>query len=479
MGCLPAIYADRVILILLCNKQFEMAANVAMSESMVFSPRPAAMRAKRIRSVYVPQSGGQNQAPGSVIRINIPTAPNNYLLTGNTSLKFTVTTDQVSNLDGSAGAASFFSKIVIYHGSNQLESISGLARLTSCLNDCTRTPNEMQSVGSITQGQPGADPTPIDGVTVTDDDGDAVLLAQVAEVEELVEELANIRDAVIDGDDAGTYTYQVPILSGIVGTLCPKALPLSAMTAADIRIELTLAQKEDALQSSEAALEWTASNFELHCDLLQLDPASEAMVVSAAGGQFSVGTQSYSQATSVVAESANSASVLLPFRYSSLKSILLGHYQQSIARNFADKFTARSRASLQSYFFRIGSSHVPANPVELGTAATVPCEAFVQLMSAFHVSVGNIQFGNMMNISSYNTNQGRTSMGKFLIGLELESFQKGSSDRVESGTNTLSSQVFAELRYGGDGTPAAEDINSWAYHDVLLTMTGGVCRATI
>lgn len=71
-----------------------MSANVAMSEQMVFSPNPAAMRAQRMRNTYVPQSGGQDQAPGSVVRINIPTAPNTYLLTGNTTPQISGNNDQ-------------------------------------------------------------------------------------------------------------------------------------------------------------------------------------------------------------------------------------------------------------------------------------------------------------------------------------------------------------------------------------------------
>ena len=151
-------------------------------------------------------------------------------------------------------------------------------------------------------------------------------------VSPIVAELQTIRPQEPDENAPGTYTYVMPIVSGVVGTLNPKALPLSAMTASDIRVEFTLAQLEDATQTTEGVNNWTASNFEIQADILQLDPASEAMVVAASGGQFSVNTQSYSEATSVVAAATNSASVLLPFRYSSLKSIILGHYCRSLKR---------------------------------------------------------------------------------------------------------------------------------------------------
>ena len=195
--------------------------------------------------------------------------------------------------------------------------------------------------------------------------------------------------------------------------------------------------------------------------------------------QFSVNTQSYSEATSVVAAATNSASVLLPFRYSSLKSIILGHYQQNNARAYARMFTSRSRCNLESYYFRIGNAHVPATPIELGGINDLPASAMTELLKCFHVGIGVVQFGCNLDKSSYNLNGGRTEMGKFLIGLEMESFQAGSSNRVEAGTNTLASQVFAELRYSGAGTPHAQDINAWAFHDVLLTCTAGVCRATV
>ena len=60
----------------------------AMDSSMVYGPRPAAMRARRMQAIYVPQSGATDVGGGTTIRINIGTAPAQYLLTSSTVLKF-------------------------------------------------------------------------------------------------------------------------------------------------------------------------------------------------------------------------------------------------------------------------------------------------------------------------------------------------------------------------------------------------------
>ena len=46
-----------------------------MDSSMVYGPRPAAMKARRMQAVYVPQSGATDVKGGTTIRINIGTAP--------------------------------------------------------------------------------------------------------------------------------------------------------------------------------------------------------------------------------------------------------------------------------------------------------------------------------------------------------------------------------------------------------------------
>ncbi len=438
-----------------------------MDSSMVYAPRPAAMKARRMQAVYVPQSGATNVSGGTTIRINIGTAPAQYLLTSNTTLKFSVTNaTHPFNLDGSAGAASFIETIRIFHGSNLLEQIDSYARIASILNDVTRTPGEQGSIGSLTAGQSGIDPPT------------ASAAYDAAEVNAIARVCKLVRTPAADGLTAATRTFQIPLISGVIGSLARQAFPLTAATAADLRVEIVLAAGANAVQNSSGDdPAWTASDFSLICDILQLSPESEALVVASTGGQFQMNTQSYRSATSVVAKDDTRSSILLPFRYSSLNSIILAHYRQSVTDNLVNAYTSRSRANLTSYYMRIGNSHVPANPVDCGSKDVLPAEAFTQLLAAFHVNLGNIQIGCSCTSGNFNQAEPQSTHGTFCIAQELEAFGPGSSSKVESGVNTLSQNIFFEGTY--DTVPNAMDVVAWAMHDVRLDFVAGTCRALI
>ena len=443
------------------------SAPPAMDSSMVYGPRPAAMKARRMQAVYVPQSGATNVTGGTTIRINIGTAPAQYLLTSNTTLKFSVTNaSKAYNLDGSAGAANFIQTLRIFHGASLLEEINDYGRLCSILNDVTRTPGEQGSIGSLTAGQSGIEP-PAASAQYSADNLDAI--ARVCKL---------VRTPAVDGLGTATRTFQIPLVSGVIGSLARQAFPLTAATAADLRVEIVLASDKNAVQNSaDEDPEWTASDFSIIADILQLSPESEALVVASTGGQFQMNTQSYRSATSVVAKDDTRSSILLPFRFSSLNSILLAHYRQSVTDSLTKAYTSRSRANLTSYYMRIGNSHVPANPVDLGPVGVLPVEGYVQLLSAFHINVGNIQIGNSCTSGNFNKAEPETDHGTFCIAQELEAFGPGSSSKVESGVNTLSQSVFFEGTYAT--VPNAMDLVAYAFHDVRLDFVAGSCRAMI
>jgi hypothetical protein len=436
-----------------------------MDSSMVYGPRPAAMRARRMQAIYVPQSGATDVGGGTTIRINIGTAPAQYLLTSSTVLKFSVTNTGAYNLDGSAGASAFIETLRVYHGANMLEEVTGMGRLCSILNDVTRTPGEQGSIGSLTAGQSGIEPPTATGPSA-------------AEVNAIARVCKLVRTPAVDGLGAATRTFTIPLVSGVIGSLARQAFPLTAATAADLRVEIVLAAAQNPVQNSSGAdPAWTASDFSIITDILELSPESEALVVASTGGAFQMNTQSYRQSTAVVAKDSTRSSILLPFRFSSMNSILLAHYAQTVTNNYTNAYTARSRANLTEYYFRIGNSHVPANPVQLGAVGVLPAEQFVNVLKAFHISPNNVQVGCSCTSGNFNVAEAITSHGTNLTAQELEAFGPGSSSKVESGVNTLSQTVFFEGTYAT--VPSAMDVAAWAFHDVRLDFVSGTCRAMI
>ena len=128
---------------------------------------------------------------------------------------------------------------------------------------------------------------------------------------------------------AGTYTYTLPLISGVIGSLCSKFTPLTAMSAAPIRLEVQWASLENGIQTADAAFTgWTVQDCQIIGDIIQVDPEGEALIVNSVGGNFEVNTTMYRQASGIVTTGSGTSSVLLPFRFSSLKSVLVAHCEQ-------------------------------------------------------------------------------------------------------------------------------------------------------
>ena len=440
-----------------------MSAPQAVSEQMIYNVKPPAIRARRMRYVGVPQSGTEFN-PGATIRFTIPTQPATYLQAQNTVLKFSVTTAAgTSNLDNSAGAACFIQSIRVLHGSNELEILDQYNRLASILNDTCRSPGEMQTVGNITAGMEGGDVVAAGAAYVQANENQARNEGQLIPAVEA------------DALAIGTRTYCIPLISGVIGSLCSKFTPLTAMSAADIRLEVTLASNEDGVQSTAAAT-WTVEDPQIIGDIIQVDPEGEALIVNSVGGNFEVNTTMYRQASGVVTTGSGTSSVLLPYRFSSLKSVLVAHCEQVNSNNLANLYTARSRANLVRFQLRIGSSLYPQNPVEAGAVADLPAEVLMELLKCFHINVSSLQVGIGMNESNFNTARARTSHGTFTCGMELESGGGGDSSKQESGVNTLTTGIWFQGTYA-PVTPAGYELCSYAFYDCRLSCQSGTCRA--
>ena len=442
-----------------------MSATQAVNEQMIYNVKPPAIRARRMRYVGVPQSG-TDFVPGATTRFEIPTQPATYLQAQNTVLKFKVTTAGGGcNLDGSAGAACFIQSIRVLHGSNLLEEIDQYNRLASILNDFQRSPAEQQTIGSITAGLPG-------GNTV----------AAGAQYAQANENRARNEGQLIpavraDNMAAGTYTYTIPLISGVIGSLCSKFTPLTAMSAAPLRLEVTWASLENGIQTADAGFTgWTVQDCQIIGDIIQVDPEGEALIVNSVGGNFEVNTTMYRQASGIVTAGSGTSSVLLPFRFSSLKSVLVAHCEQGNSSVLTNMYTSRSRANLTSFQLRIGSSLYPQNAVQAGTVGELPAEVLMETLKCFHHQLSSIQVGIGCNKFNFNIERGRTAHGTYLAAMELESGGGGDSSKVEAGINTLTTGIWFQGQYA-PVTAAGYELSSYAYYDCRLSCQSGTCRA--
>ena len=492
---------------------------VGISSSLIYNQKPAAVLARKIQ--YVGQANNQTYAPGGLVRLEIPTSPGTFLQCGTTTLKFdfnvTSLAQPAAGAYGTGGvmfdstAASLIRRIRIYSGSSLIEDINEYSKIYELMKDATASSAEEETTGSI-EGYPNVDldapaavPTHVEGTNI-------VLACQnVRRTNAHIDVLSPTQNNVAAADDV-PYQFEIPIMSGTIGTMCPKWFPLGAAGAAPLRIEIELNSNNSGVVQSDAqanvggaglsASTWDIRNVEVHCDIVQLDNNAMRLVDESVGGEYVVNTSSFRHSQANVANGVSNSTTILPFRFSSAKAFLSRSYSQAgqLAMNTPSQ-TGATRGNAQEYHHMVGSSHVPANNVRLGTPAQPPLIAAIgsnlpwrqgavegvsELMKAVH-GKNILQVSNKINATNWNRAQviactgaaganQEVQRGTFSFACDLES-QGKASELIENGTSTVSLQCFLNVTYGGAGTPEAQVLHSWCMHDLRLEFVGGVCIA--
>ncbi len=499
---------------------------VGISNSLIYNQKPAAVLARKIQ--YVGQANNQTYAPGGLVRLEIPTSPGTFLQSGTTTLKFDFNVSSQINPaafpDGSvlfdSTAASVIRRIRIYSGSSLIEDINEYAKVYELMRDATASSAESETTGSI-EGSPNVEPAAAPAAyNQTQATTSTLACSNVRRTNVRRDMLLPTQLNAAAGDNV-PYQFEIPLMSGTIGTMCPKWFPLGAAGAAPLRVEIELNNNNSAIvqssqsqQPGQAAIPppaptnqgtWSLQNVEIHCDIVQLDNNAMALVDNSVGGEYVVNTSSFRHSQANVNAGVNSSSTILPFRFSSAKAFLSRHYSQAgqLVRTSPSQ-TGATRANAIEYHHMVGSSHVPANNVRLGQAEQPPaaaavvdpipwrqgaCEGVSELMKALH-GKNILQVSNKINMTNWNRatiadctgapGPGQeVERGTFTYAVDLES-QGKASELIENGTSTVSLQCFLNINYGGAagaGTPEALVLHSWCLHDLRLEFVGGVCIA--
>jgi len=515
---------------------------VGITSSLIYNTRPAAVLARKIS--YLGQANLQTYAPGSLVRLEIPTSPGTFLQTGTTQIKFNLNVGVTGGgapaanqghyfLDSSA--ASLVRRVRVYSGSSLIEDINEYSKIVELMSDAQKSNNECESVGFVEGYESGQLP-PITGANYATPPTDVSQQHVGDDVNRALLDNANIRQTNLEWDslranvgqpvaaNAAPYQFTIPLMSGTIGSMCPKWFPLGAAGAAPIRIELELNQNNAAVFQSVAsrdagapnagAVNWTIGQVEVHADIVQLDGNAMRLVEASVGGDFVVNTSSFRHSMGAVPTGATQSSTLLPFRFSSAKAILSRQYPQDAETSLVRRSQSCAiRSNAIEYHHMIGSSHVPSNSVQLGVSEQATDAAISgtggagainrtwrqgaidgvnELMKALH-GKNILQVSNKINTTNWNnadsavdingnisavvlnTRQygGHAPKNTFTYAVNLES-QGKASDLVECGTSLVSLQCFLNTTYS-PATAQNNTLHSWCLHDLRLEFVGGVC----
>ena len=409
---------------------------MSLSEALVYAPKPAGVAGHTFRHT-VPSYNKSTFKPGETIMINIPTGrKGQFLNTKMSYLQFrianmTATAAKTTKFDFSA--SSIISSIEVYHGSNLLESIREYNVLHTMWEDMIGSVEALKHSGTILAGVSSS----------------------------------NEREGQAIAPSASDYVA-IPLLSGVVGVLMDKYLPTGDMSGGDIRLEITLASAADGMIATDAAaVDWQVHDVNLQLQYVELNSEAARMISAQNAGGYVISSESYANFANTLPSGVSNANVLIPARFSSLKTLFTVFRKQANigtanAKSISERYNPFGNGSSRSAYFSIGGKNIPSTPI------TTDTEAFAELAKATH-SFGAVNANTLIKYSTY-----KATDGTFLLGQDLE-VQSHKSRVSEQGINTLSTNTHLITQFTSSLADALR-VDTFAHYDFVLLIQGGVAQ---
>jgi hypothetical protein len=257
----------------------------------------------------------------------------------------------------------------------------------------------------------------------------------------------------------------------------------------DIRLEITFESSAVGVCAAAGTPAFKVIDFQLELSITELSDEGENMVRSIANPDEPIyfhGTSWRHYTASIPASQSGSYATLVPARFASLKQIaVLPICSTSSTSATSYSIGSRTNCAIDSYFFRVGASIIPNNPVVLNNNTGGYGESYAQLLTSWHAlhsvshsSVLGTEY-NVNDAAIANTNVIAQHTGAnsykngFAIAQEMESFSNR-SDILLSGYNTLSSQIFFEANINATGPTTAYTLHFFAWYDHILVLERGL-----
>lgn len=475
--------------------------SIALTSDLQYTLKPSAPKSRSYRLSVPALNKSTFQANDSMIfEIPVGRGRNVYLDQSQSYLKFNmqcVTNVQTTgNTVGSTSvsientAYSFFQRLDVYHGSNLLETINEYGQLSNFLIDTSLSQSDKASLSSLI-GSNHVLGMLNTGAAYTQNVGPTFLTAPGDRSGQNISTHTSLTTAPV-------YCYSLPILSGVIGTLSSKCLPIGGLTGAPIRCEFYLSSNDDAIYygGGVSSAVWTLTNVEMELCYIEINDDSLNLM----NETEYISSQSYRHASTYLPNNTSGETVsLLPFKCASLKSLyvrarpfvnaVMGNNASSCYRKSASINPNWSQVS-----FRLGQTQLPNKPIYL-TQNGSGSEGFAELLKSFHAlssSIGNSSITyDQYNVAATATNgwlgyyppasqqnNRGTHNNAFAVGIECESFSNR-SDTILSGISTLNTQIyFNAMVTSGQTVGGTNNLNYtldfFSCMDIILVIQDGI-----
>lgn len=311
-----------------------------------------------------------------------------------------------------------------------------------------------------------------------------------------------------DSEDTYYFEYAVPLLS-FLGSLSTKYAPLHNGYTIKITLNtlvqaLGICDRTDLTASiASADASYSISDISYHCQILELSPTAEAIVLSSTQNMpMVVPTKAFRHYNKTVKAGRDSDRLALNINVASLTNILWIMRQSSLLNDARFKcLSSHIRNNLMNWSFEYGSSTLPIssgiyarakNNDDLDKNGYV--EAYSELMKSRHnFSVDNVN--TLITDLNYkiDTNSGfqaylypvpkyidspedfeaAVETPRFAAGLDLELIS-GKSNEIVSGLNTNGMNTAINLRFSSAGSAVETQLDCWCEYDAFISVSPGV-----
>mgnify|MGYP003664432778 CR=1 FL=1 len=443
---------------------------VAPSQLNYDDQLPIAIESKSQRREFYPEGGsvyGPNGgAHPNVVRI--PINADSMLDVQNSYLRFNITSAKASS--GTMGfdfPQSIIKRVRISSGGVVLEDINSYNRLYCGILYPTQATTGMLKEGTISSSQSNNSIGAVVGSTTVVNVANAPthnVLAQFA--------------------TATTQSHTVHLASGLLNM--DKYIPLVMMNAGFIiELEFDVVGSIGIASGAFTNIDWTVSDIRYMAHLVDLQRDFYdrlRMVMEGSGGVLQLAGQTYRHFSGSFPASSASASINVPARVKSIKSIFFKNtVEADIALNTTYGISNSITKGITSYQFRIGSVVYPPTAVQVGDDNKG--EAYQELRKAFG-TVGSLDHGGvLLNSASYLASPTACALtgGVPVLAPYALDFEAFNRTALESGVNSADRSLPITLELTAttaSATPATTDV--YVLCDAIFYVNlDGTCSVSI
>lgn len=392
-------------------------AATVFTEELRYSKKPVAADGE-IRTQVVPSFNKSEFVGGETIMFTVPTRrPNQVLNSRQSFLRFRLTNPDANAIAVDYTADSVIEALDVWHGSQHLESIRGYNALACIIKDYQGSKN----VQAMLEGQ--HESTDRTGATIA--------------------------------ASGGSINVCLPLISGLVGTMAPFMLPTHALSASDLRVEITLAPAAAGVVHSTAESAYTVSDPQLHLEYVQLPPAAIAKLPK----QLEFTFDSFTSVAATVPGGTANEMTLVPFSLTSAKALYSAwRHTTNMTSATAKSVSNRVWPGASELSYQIGGLLYPQAPLR----SVEECAA--STLKAQH-ALGVVDEVMNLTRSQYVNTAAGAADSAFVLGTDLEWVSQTS--RARSGIDLRGKDVFLISKFD-TATSQPFRVDTWCHHDCVL-----------